>query len=788
MLTREKTFTTRGSSAKAKKVLNLFNPTPNKSKAQFSSIKISTNLSESLPPPIFSMPNNHKLTSGMGNKIEREQLYENNLQLRENLNKLEIKLKKSQYQNVKTEMELRKKEKIIQNFVKENSKEEVNKETIIPVKESALLTKFKQKYNKLKSDYEKLNNDYKILKANIKLTNIKEYQIENEIFNTELKKIKALYQNSKKYYNKYKDTLEKLKEIKIKFVEQHAIILNSKKQIEMCNEQIKKLNEENSEKKKNMENIMKKFEKLNIKNKILEIKNKKLLDIKKQKESQEFEQNTYKKDYEDQKKEIFELKSALNVRISEIQTLQKTCEALKQMAKKVDNTVVEPINYDNFKHFEKKSYTKDSDKTELYKSLYEESLLIISLYEKYFNEKNINHKNILKKYGFNGILNSNNKVIYNINDKIKEKEKEENVTNENMYDDFVDLDQNTDGGFSNAKTKAFSNKNRKDKKMNKDSDKENKMKEKENFYLSLFIKNLEARKITTEIMENKIEDIKNKFKDKKQIAIDEFLSPFIDMLVETMKITQEIDKQQIKQFLYEYLDYLDNNLNNFIQNLLKAFENIIEYDKAPNKEDLLNSLAFNLQKYKNDLLQKLKNEDKDNIKLISYQDFIKILSDLGDPLRIELMEFLLFKMKENTDESCSMFDLNYNIILELLEKKLPEDFEDNDSDDINNLISDKLTEFKNNMIKDNADLEQVCKDKIKTFLVNNKNLEVIEKKDFFDIMEKYKVNLNEEIKDIIYKVFIVEEPECTKNGEIPMMDFLKLKNLFLNNYYEDENN
>ena len=165
MLTREKTFTTRGSSAKANRVINLYRPTPNKSKAQFSSIKISTNLSESLPPPIFTLPSNRKLTSGMGNKIEREQLYENNLQLRDNLNKLEIKLKKSQYKNVKTEMELRKKEKIIQSFVTENSKEEIDKDKIIPMKESALITKFKQKYNKLKSDYEKLNNNYKIPKS-----------------------------------------------------------------------------------------------------------------------------------------------------------------------------------------------------------------------------------------------------------------------------------------------------------------------------------------------------------------------------------------------------------------------------------------------------------------------------------------------------------------------------------------------------------------------------------------------------------------------------------------------
>ena len=58
---------------------------------------------------------------------------------------------------------------------------------------------------------------------------------------------------------------------------------------------------------------------------------------------------------------------------------------------------------------------------ELYKSLYEESLLIISSYEKYFKEKKINPKKIIKKYGYDGTINANNKITYNLNDKIEEK-------------------------------------------------------------------------------------------------------------------------------------------------------------------------------------------------------------------------------------------------------------------------------------------------------------------------------------------------------------------------------
>lgn len=71
--------------------------------------------------------------------------------------------------------------------------------------------------------------DNKILKANIKLTNIKEFQIENDVLNKELKKMKALYENSKAYYDKYKENLEKLKEMRDKFIEQHTIVLTYEK-------------------------------------------------------------------------------------------------------------------------------------------------------------------------------------------------------------------------------------------------------------------------------------------------------------------------------------------------------------------------------------------------------------------------------------------------------------------------------------------------------------------------------------------------------------------------------
>ena len=422
MLTRTKTLTIRINSAKSNRAISLYRPGSSKSKTQCSSIRISSIISEKINPSILTtIPNNIKLSNGMGHKIEKEQLYENNMQLREKLNKLEKKLKKLRYINIKTETELREKEKLIRNYINKSTKEKIDENIINSLNKSTLLTKFKQKYKEIKADYEKLDNDYNILKSNKKLTSIKEYQIEIELLNKEINKIKSLYENSKIYYYKYKDSIEKLKEVKIKFIEQHLIISSYEKKIEALNEQIKNLTEENNHLKKGMEKNRKRFEKFNIKNKILEIKNKKLVDNQKITDTYKSEQNDFKKNNEEQKKEIYELKSALNIRISEINNLKKECENYKNIINKLDNNSIEPIKYQIFQHFERKECPKNADKLELYKSLYEESLLIISSYEKYFKEKKINQKKIIKKYGYDGTINANNKIIYNLNDKIEEK-------------------------------------------------------------------------------------------------------------------------------------------------------------------------------------------------------------------------------------------------------------------------------------------------------------------------------------------------------------------------------
>jgi hypothetical protein len=313
--------------------------------------------------------------------------------------------------------------------------------------------------------------------------------------------------------------------------------------------------------------------------------------------------------------------------------------------------------------------------------------------------------------------------------------------------------------------------------------------------IHLFLKNFEANHITTKILQNKMNNIFESFTGKTESSKEEFLLPFNNLFIELMNVTEESDKQMIQKFFNDYIEYLKGNTSDFFNELSVIFENVIDYSSMEKNENLLNYLALNLQKYKNDLEKKLKEEDKKGDNIITFDIFKKIINDVNIVLEDEVIEFLLYKMKSSVPKNHSINDLNCKIILELLnretndiheeDKKNKENEDEEENDELSKKISDKLSDFKNNISNENKDLEIVCKDKVKTFDDKEKKIEVIEKKDFFEIMEKYGVICDEEIKETLYKLFINDNPLCTDNGKIMMMDFAKLKNLFLNDYYSE---
>lgn len=842
-----------------------FRPKSTAAKKKYVAIKINNNSGFNSPPPIlFTMPNNRRMKSSMGKKMEIEQLYEYNLQLRDNLNKLKKELAETKYQVVKKEIELREKEKIIRSIIRENDVDVVHEEKFEKAKESALLTMCKDKYNILRNTYEKECEENKILKANIKLTKIKEFQIENDILNKEIRKIRALYDNCKKVLKKYKNMVKELKSFKTKFLEQHTIISSFTQKCDLLNAQIETLKQERDLLQKNLDSNIKRQEKLKISNNKLKFKNIRFLNQKKAKEDYNFKNNNYQKTLNKLESDAKEFKSAFYQKMSEYKELKEQYETLDQKYKILSKTSLKPFKYDDIKHIERESDLKNIDKIELYKSLYDESQMKIVIYEKYFKEKNIKYEDIIRESGYNGILNSENRILLlnqknkdNINllnqsfpfvkkeneknaEKVSSKSEDniQNINNANNtfnnrmapYNNNNDINvikeeedenretinqvenarleergspnaDNISASNTNTNTKANTNYNRNNfinnnANNNNNADEEEKYTDIENEELKnkfltlihLFLKNFEANRITQTILDKKMQDIFKLFEGKSETSSEEFLKPFIDLFNECMKVTQESDKQIVQSFLTEYFETLNEDTKEFLNELFEIFDNLVDYTPLENNEFTLNSLALNLQMYKDDLEKKLKEEDEKGTHIITFDIFKKIVNEISLHIPDDLMEFLLFKMKSSVPPNYSIFDLNYEFILDCLNRKVPENFDenvtnDNEDDNLSRQISSKLSQFKFNMVDKGTDLEKVCKDYIQTFNDNGNEYDCIEKDKFFELMEQYGVTVEEELKEAIYMFFINEEPACTK-GSVAMMDYKKLKELFLNDYIE----
>ena len=248
------------------------NNSSRKSKFRPSSAKRQLNLfkkyaPKDTPPPIMctlpNYPSNKK--SGMGNKIEREQLYEDNMQLKDIINNLRRELAEVKNKLVKKDIEIRKKEKLIKECSKENDLESTHELNIQKAKESTLISLFKQNYNELKKEYNKIQEENNTLHSEYTVTKVKEYTIQIDILKKEMEKMRNLYLQTVENNNKLNKEIQNLKELKKYFIEQHCIIDKLERTIKENKEEIDNLKRENEEYKEKLEQNLKKQKILQVK-------------------------------------------------------------------------------------------------------------------------------------------------------------------------------------------------------------------------------------------------------------------------------------------------------------------------------------------------------------------------------------------------------------------------------------------------------------------------------------------------------------------------------------------
>jgi len=807
---------------------------PNSSnKSRFSQHKliINNSLTELYPPITFTMPKTRQATH-MGNLITKEELYEENFQLKNSLKRAKKELEEVKKSLFKKGLELEKKEKIINDCTKENVTDLEHELNLNKAKESSLLTLCRKKYSEMKSKYEKECKQNEILRMNIKLTKLKEYQTQIDAYQKELQKILKLYNNSKEKLDKALKEINDLNEIKNEFINQHSLINVLRKKCEDLTDNITTLQEENNFLKNEIERnqmIQKKLKRSNVK---LRISNEKFMKMKKMKEGSYIvnknniiKLNNLQKDLKEYK-DLYEKTNYEYLRIT------------NNIAKKDKNIVtpdlldIQGINFLNSKVIEKKI---ENNQEELYKSLLNNEKLKNKIFEKYLKDHGINTEKILKEKGYDGIIrkenilhqkSSKNFISENNSQNTKcgtsegnkenfEQSRKLNYTQSNLDNNFIINEENK----SNITNNNINNKQSFTQEQLRDSGEDNfenipnnndlnenplvvtesqnseiylqDQYKTDNHFITLsnvFIKNLEANHINKDNFISKIKEISAMFVNKDEISKEEFLEPFFNLFINLMKVTNDNDVFVIKEFLINLIEESEGDTNKFFLELIDIAHNIIDYTLIENEEEILNAFAIELQPFK----EKLKsNLEKYENNLINFDSLKKIFDELKINLSDDYYQFLLYKMKENTTEKSSIFDLNYKVILDLLERdinlngisnnvnpeenKIIDEETETEEEKVNIQVGLVLKELKQAMIKNKTNFEDECRSIIHNLEIENKKVKGIDKDDFFRIFKKYKIEIDENAKNYIFDLFKVENSVMKdKENDMTLIDYDKI--------------
>ena len=787
-----------------------------KSKISYRQInKINNSFTELYPPIIFTMPKSKK-ASHMGNLITKEELYEENMQLKNALKKAKKEVEEIKTNLFKKELELEKKEKIIYDCNKINVTEIEHEININKAKENSLISKFKKNYTKIKSDYEKECKQNEILKMNIKLTKLKEYQIQIDAYKKEMEKLRELYLNTRANSDKIIQENNSLKEIKNEYLNQHTLVKVLKQKCDDLTNQINSLQKENFLLKNEIQKnqfIQKKLKQRNIK---LKISNDKYLKIKKLQEGSLLINKDNINKIKNLQKDLNEYKSLYELQSNKYQNI---IQANNNKGTNIMNSdFLTSANIINSKVIEKRI---ENNQEELYKSLYKEEKIKNNIFEKYLKEQGVDIKKLLQKKGYDGVIHKNDVGILNqkssktfqTENNISENTKcATSVLNKENQDQSKNLN-NTQSNLENKYKQSFTQEQIKD--MNEENfeinqnnnelnenqivmtDSQNsdfyyqEQSKKDNQYLNLiqvFIKNFEAKHVTKDALINKIKEISLLFENKEETTKDEFLKPFVDLFINLMKVTNDKDILTINDFFSNLIEETEGDTNKFFLELIDISNNIVDYTLIENEEEIFNAFAYELNPFKEKLKSKLKKFDNN---LITFDSLKNIFEEIKINLSDEYYQFLLYKMKKETPEQSSIFELDIKILLDILEKNVlinsNSDLK-NSNDNINNeenrlhvQIGIAFKELKQALLDNKTNFEDECKTIIQNYSFNNKKINGIDKDDFFNIFQKYKIDVEEKVKKTIFDLFKVENSEIeSSQNDITLVDYDKILSFLKN--------
>ena len=198
---------------------------------------------------------------------DSESLYESNIHLKTEINKLKKELIQTKAENQRKENELMRRDKLLQNaFDKGIDEDKVINNYLISennnniflekdIKKNNYISKFKKQYNELKIKFNEKIEEIEKMKKNLKTTKLNELIIQNSETLKEFNKLKELYNN---LFEENKNNLEKIQKLSEKeneLNEKNLIILQLQESLKLSSSTIIKYENEIENLKKNISQL-----------------------------------------------------------------------------------------------------------------------------------------------------------------------------------------------------------------------------------------------------------------------------------------------------------------------------------------------------------------------------------------------------------------------------------------------------------------------------------------------------------------------------------------------------
>ena len=265
----------------------------------------------------------------------------------------------------------------------------------------------------------------------------------------------------------------------------------------------------------------------------------------------------------------------------------------------------------------------------------------------------------------------------------------------------------------------------------------------------VLVKNLEAKKITTDIAKEKIILLPNKTEE---MPNETFIQQMSHNILSCLNNKNEESIQKLDKWLYFLLSISENNQNTMTEKFLSLLTNIKIYTQ---EEELLLSkkVKKHLLPKKEILLSKL--EPFKN-KYISFLFLKQIIEEQKIEMKDDYSQYLFYALKKFDDPKVSLYDLKVINLFNILNNTENDSKMEEESDieitneEFTTIISNFIIQLLNYLNKNKVTLREVIKDLIQTLNLeeedkNQEKIEIVLIESFLNRMKDIGIKINNDI-------------------------------------------